>query len=165
MAQITLAKALKIKNRLVGRIAKIKGEVQQFNTVLEGAEQPPIKKLAEELERLIVLLIALKTAISRANAEIQPLIFELAECKAAAEFFQHLNTRQGIQSVFPGTGQPMVFSAALRKEDVDAKTAGLERRIDDIQDRLDQHNQEKRIAVDPQILEAVGMDVPTPLTR
>ena len=36
MAQITLAKALKIKNRLVGRLAKVQADIQAFNSVPEG---------------------------------------------------------------------------------------------------------------------------------
>jgi DNA repair exonuclease SbcCD ATPase subunit len=159
-ATITLAKALKVKNRLAGRLAKVQSEIQQFNSVLEGAEQPPIKKLAEERERLVALLLALKAAISQANAEVQPLIFELAECKAGVEFFHRVNTRHGTQGMFPGTDQPMVFTAVLRKEEVDARVAALERRIDDLQDRLDQYNQATRIDLDSGVLEAVGMEPP-----
>lgn len=164
-AGITLAKALKVKNRLAGRLARVQFEIQQFNSVLEGSEQPDIKKLAQERERLVGLLLALKAAISKANAEIQPLIFELAECKAGVEFFQRVNTRHGTQGMFPSTDQPMVFTAVLRKEDVDARVAALERRIDDLQDRLDQFNQDTRIDLDPQTLVAVGMEPPRPLVR
>jgi hypothetical protein len=163
---ITLAKALKVKNRLAGRLAKVQMEIQQFNSVLEGSDRPPVEKLAQERERLVALLIALKAAISRANTEIQPLIFELAECKAGIEFFQRLNTRHGPQGMYPGTDKPMVLTAVVRKEEVDARVAALERRIDDLQDRLDQHNQATRIDLDPQVLEAVGMETPPePLVR
>ena len=36
MAEITLGKALKIKNRLAGRLAKVQADVQAYNSVPEG---------------------------------------------------------------------------------------------------------------------------------
>ena len=36
MAEITLAKALKVKNRLAGRLAKVQADIQAFNSVPEG---------------------------------------------------------------------------------------------------------------------------------
>ena len=36
MAEITLGKALKIKNRLAGRLAKVQADIQAFNSVPEG---------------------------------------------------------------------------------------------------------------------------------
>jgi hypothetical protein len=162
MAQttLTLAKALKLKNRLAGRLAKVQIEIQQYNSVLEGAEQPPIKRLAEEREQLVALLIDLKAAISQANAKIQHLIFELAESKASIEFYQRINTRHGKEGMYHGTDKPIVYVAVLRKEDIDAKVAALEQKIDEIQDRLDQYNQTTRIDIDANIFAAVGLKQP-----
>jgi|GEM_PF-6542197 len=36
MAEITLAKALKVKNRLTGRLSKIQGDIQTYNSVPEA---------------------------------------------------------------------------------------------------------------------------------
>jgi hypothetical protein len=36
MAEITLAKGLKIKNRLAGRLAKVQTDIQTYNSVPEG---------------------------------------------------------------------------------------------------------------------------------
>ena len=36
MAEITLAKALEIKNRLAGRLAKVQADIQVFNSVPQG---------------------------------------------------------------------------------------------------------------------------------
>ena len=36
MVQINLAKALKIKNRLAGRLAKVQTDIQTYNSVPEG---------------------------------------------------------------------------------------------------------------------------------
>jgi hypothetical protein len=39
MAEIKMAKALKIKNRLTGRLAKIQADIQTYNSVPEGQAQ------------------------------------------------------------------------------------------------------------------------------
>jgi hypothetical protein len=39
MAEITLAKALKVKNRLAGRLAKAQADIQVYNSVPGGAAQ------------------------------------------------------------------------------------------------------------------------------
>ena len=36
MAEITLAKALKVKNRLTGRLAKVQADIQAYNSVPTG---------------------------------------------------------------------------------------------------------------------------------
>jgi hypothetical protein len=36
MADITLAKALKVKNRLAGRLAKVQADIQAYNSVPQG---------------------------------------------------------------------------------------------------------------------------------
>ena len=36
MAEITLAKALKVKNRLTGRLAKVQSDIQAYNSVPAG---------------------------------------------------------------------------------------------------------------------------------
>ena len=48
MAEITLAKALKIKNRLTGRLAKVQTDIQAYNSVLAGqADQANVLALMQ----------------------------------------------------------------------------------------------------------------------
>src|SRR5262249_32492183 len=106
------------------------------------------------------LLIDLKAVISQANAKIQHLSFELAENKASIEFYQRINTWHGKEGMYHGTDKPMVFVAVLRKEDVNAKVAALEQKIDELQDRLDQYNQPPNTDTDANIFAAVGLKQP-----
>src|SRR5262249_18393461 len=72
MAQITLAKALKLKNRLAGRLAKVQADIQAYNSVPEGqADQVNVPALLRTREELVGALVALKTAINDANREVQ----------------------------------------------------------------------------------------------
>ena len=154
MAEITLAKALKVKNRLTGRLAKVQADIQAYNSVPEGqADQVNVPALMQTREELVGALVSLKTATNDANREAQQDIYDLAEKKATAQFLAGLNTRHGPQPpVYPSTTE-VIYVAALKKADVHALVAGLESEIDQLQDRLDQFNHVHRIEVDGRTLE------------
>jgi hypothetical protein len=154
MAEITLGKALKIKNRLTGRLAKVQADIQAYNSVPEGqADQVNVPALMKTREELVGALVSLKTAINDAYREAQRDIYDLAEKKATAQFLAGLNTRHGPEpAVYPNTTE-VNYVAALRKADVDALVVRLEKEIDQLQDRLDQFNHVHKIEVDGRILE------------
>ena len=63
MAEITLGKALKIKNRLTGRLAKVQADIQAFNSVPAGqADQVNVPALMQSHAELVGALVALKAA-------------------------------------------------------------------------------------------------------
>ncbi len=154
LQEITLAKALKIKNRLAGRLAKVQADVQTYNSVPQGqADQVNVPALLRTREELVAALVSLKTAINDANRPAQRDIYDLAEKKATAQFLAAVATRHGPQPpVYPSTVE-VVYVAALKKADVDGRVARLESEIDQLQDRLDQFNHDRTIAVDGRILE------------
>jgi hypothetical protein len=72
MAHITLAKALKVKNRLTGRLAKVQADIQMYNSVPEGqADEVNVTALMKTREELVGALVRLKTAINEANRGAQ----------------------------------------------------------------------------------------------
>ena len=154
MAEITLAKALKVKNRLTGRLARVQADIQAFNSVPAGqADQVNVPALMTARAELVGALVGLKTAINQANREVQRDIYDLAEKKATAQFLAGVNTRHGPQPpVYPSTVE-VHYVAALKKADVDGLVAGLEKEIDQLQDRLDQFNHDRRIEVEAHTLE------------
>jgi len=105
MAEITLGKALKIKNRLTGRLAKVQADIQAYNSVPAGqTDQVNVPALMKTRDELVVALVSLKTAINEANREAQRDIYDLAEKKATAQFLVGVNTRHGPQpAVYPNT--------------------------------------------------------------
>jgi hypothetical protein len=152
--EITLAKALKVKNRLAGRLAKVQADVQAFNSVPEGqAGQVDVPALLKTREELVEALVGLKTAINDANREAQRDIYLLAEKKAAAQFLAGVSTRHGPQpAVYPNTTE-VSYVASLKKADVDALVLRLETEIDRLQDKLDQFNHVHQIEIDGRTLE------------
>ena len=53
MAEVSLAKAMKIKNRLAGRLARLTAQVQQSNSVIEGQQQPDVLALWRQREEMV----------------------------------------------------------------------------------------------------------------
>src|SRR5207249_324241 len=137
-----------------GRLAKVQVDIQMYNSVPEGqADQVNILALMKTREELVKALVFLKTAINYANREAQRDIYDLAECKATAQFLACVNTRHGLQPpVYPAT-IAVNYVAALKKADVDALVVRLEHEIDQLQDKLDQFNHVHKIEVDGRILE------------
>jgi hypothetical protein len=154
MAEITLGKALKIKNRLAGRLAKVQADIQAYNSVPGGqVNQVNVPALLRTREELAAALVSLKTAINDANRTAQRDICALAEKKATAAFLAGVNTRHGPQPpVYPSTVE-VTYVAALKKADVDGLVARLETEIDQLQDRLDEFNHVHKIVVDGRVLE------------
>jgi hypothetical protein len=154
MATITLAKALKLKNRLTGRVAKVQADIQAYNSVPEGqAGQVNVLALMQTRDELVAAVVSLKTAINDANREAQRDIYDLAEKKGTVQFLAGVNTRHGpLPAVYPSTTE-ITYVAALKKADVDGLVAKLEKDIDQVQDRLDQFNHDRQIEVDGRLLE------------
>jgi predicted nucleic acid-binding Zn-ribbon protein len=153
MTTINLAKALKLKNRLAGRISKLDADIQAYNSVAEGKERLDVPALIEERSALIRRMVDLKVAISEANRPIQRAIFELAELKAQIDLLSKLNTQHG-PAVEGFSGTVVQYTAQLRKGTVDREVRRLEGEIDRLQDRLDAFNHETTIAIDPALLDA-----------
>lgn len=153
MPQVSLAKALKIKNRLTGRLNKTAGDVIKYNsTLVQQAQDVDVAAQVKLRERLRDSLITLKTAIFRANLEIQETILTLGETKAEMQFYQCLDTTDGEQ---PHSYQntPVAYRAVLKRGDVDAKLAQLETTIDTLQDKLDEYNVMTKIEIPQTVLD------------
>lgn len=145
---ITLAKALKLKNRLAGRVGKLTQDVQNYNSVQEGAEAVDVRARLAERAAAVAQLTALKDAISAANRPVQRAIFDLAERKAEVALLAGLNTKHGVyKEGYPAAGD-VAYVAQFRKAEVDGKVAELESEIDRLQDRLDGFNYETVLVVD-----------------
>lgn len=149
---ISLAKALKLKNRLAGRLAKTTSTMLQYNSVLEGHKEVDVLDLDKQRAELSESLVDLKTAIYEANKGIYRFINQMSEKKSEIDFLNSLQTRNGVE---PGYGENThIYVAAIKKVDVDKRVKLLEKEIDDLQDQIDRYNAEAgRIRIDAHILE------------
>ena len=143
-----LAKALKVRNKLVGEITTLKDRITRGNSTLEGNEfKTDNSSLYSEYEKKVVTLITLKAAIAKANVPINHLIFEMSEAKDRIEFLKRLDTESG--KVAPdrfSSGTVILtkivqFSANVVQEEME-KAQGI---IDNNQDALDAYNAKTEI--------------------
>ena len=153
--KITLAKALKLKNRFANKITETSRSIHDYNSVIEGKERPvDINALIQKREKLVDALINLKTAISYANAPVQKTIYLLAELKGDVSFLRGIDTSSGKQMKSGIWGSDDKFyntEAVLDYATVKGLIEETEASIDANQDVLDKHNHTVELDVDDEM--------------
>jgi hypothetical protein len=147
---ITLARALKYKNRLAEQIRKVEQNVCTFNSMIAGGEREiDCNGSMEEREGLVTNLVDLKLKIDAANEPIKARIFTLQELKGKIAFLSRIPTQHGkTVSQFYREEADITYEAVIRKKEIDDLTKVLEREVDTIQEQLDQHNNVTTIDVE-----------------
>jgi hypothetical protein len=155
--EISLAKALKLKNRLTGRIAQLSQDIKSYNSRQEGAEVIDVQRRYAERADLVARLVDLKTTINHTNQAVQRIIYTLAERKSLLSLLAELNTQHGMVSQYHQA--PVSYIAQIRKEQVDQERLRLEQEVDTLQEQLDRFNQTTMIRVDASLLDE-GVEAP-----
>lgn len=152
--QITLAKALKLKNRLVGRLAKVQTDIQLYNSVLkEQAEgRVDIVALVSSQREIQECLIGLKSKIISANAEIQETLIRLGETKALLTFLATIPVRDG-QERHGYQNTEVTWVAVIKKADIDRDQKKMESEIDEMQDKIDGFNHTMKMEIPQKYLD------------
>jgi hypothetical protein len=150
--KVSLAKCLKLKNRLAGLLNEVQSEVSGYNlTLQEDFGKVDVKKLKADAEELQLLLIALKTAMAKANVNLYERLITLAELKGKLSFLGGINTREQVQKRI---NQPdVVYVAAIKKDEIDKETREIQVRIDSIQDSVDEYNHKEVVEIPARIVE------------
>ena len=147
MASISLAKALKLKNRLAGRLSKVQEDISTYNSVLnEQQGQVDVASLCKLRDEIAEHLIGLKTRIVVANTEIQQDLIRMGELKSKLTWLTTVPVRDGKER-HGYQNTEVVWIATLKKKDVDDENRKLEAEIDAIQDKVDAYNHTKKIEV------------------
>lgn len=151
MTQITLARALKYKNRVIERMRKVEDDMRANNSILEGGEREyDPRKLLEERLMLEEHLLDLKMRLDEANAPVKEAIVRMQELKARLAFLQSIPTGHGKQqrhrNLYGQEGE-VVFEAVVRKPDIDKMVVDVNRELDELQESLDKHNNIQSIEV------------------
>ena len=154
---LTLARALSVKNRLAGRLAQARANIETYNSVLAGQRDDYGKATVDvraEYARYRKLqdgLIVVKATIQRANLPIYEDILQLGEVKSVIQMLSGLNTKNGTE---PGhNGVEFRYSAVMLKPEALGIIRELEAQIDVIQDRINEFNATTRIEIPTWILD------------
>lgn len=141
---MTLAQALKKKNRLAGEIARQQSILQRENSRRsDNMSNVNRQEVLDNILKLSEELGTLKAAIAAANVGIYAALERMAEYKSLIAFYQSLSTRYGEEVVFVGRDQEKVtyyWDSLIKQEDVDKRVAELQERINSLQDEVDAYN-------------------------
>lgn len=147
--KVTLARALKIKNRQVRKVAELQRRIQESNSFVSGSEPEfDAKALYAELKEQVSLVAHVKAAINEANTPIQADIYRMAELKGLVQFLRMLSTQRGKVVMGYMSSEPVDYEAQITGQETSEEIERLESEIDHIQDRLDQFNASTQIEID-----------------
>jgi len=149
--RMTLARALKLKNRLVESLRKTEENIKEFNCI--AASAIVVVDINEELakrNKLSKQIISLKDQIAQANIPILPKLIELPELKASIAFLKAIPTNNGkmySNSRWSSATELLDYQSQLQKKDIDVMITDCESKIDDMQESLDNYNSLTNITV------------------
>jgi peptidoglycan hydrolase CwlO-like protein len=154
---VTIAKALKIKNRVAEKLRKAEQEFKRINSYrkdlgVDASQLDAWTKLLDLREEMW----RLKAEIAKANTPIQDAIFEMAELKAEISFLGTLPTTNG-KVVVSSNRYSLVedvdsekfveYVAFLTRQQVEDRVEELQEKLDELQEKLDYFNNTTKINV------------------
>jgi hypothetical protein len=138
---MNIAQALKVRNRIKGRIAKLQNDIYTYNTYVEGQE-PEFQSdvLLKELQEEWAYLIDIKTKIAHANNGIQHKLVMLAEAKAELMFWNRFyNTGPAVVTSSSYESTTKTYNTITSKI-VSSETDRVQKLIESLQDEIDIYN-------------------------
>lgn len=154
--KITIARALKLKSRLVGKLKEVSDNIKQYNSLLVGQERVvDVNLLMVKREKIVDAIINLKIGINNSNLPIQSTIYLLSELKGDVNFLKEINTENGKQINQRSWASEAVVvekNCVLTYSVVRGLIEQAEKDIDKNQDILDHHNNTTEIDIDESIL-------------
>lgn len=146
---ITLAKALKEKNKVVGRIKELESKIYQHNVTVKGNifvynAEDLLSSLVEEKSKLIIL----KNEIFKANLPIYKNILNLSECKSHLKFLKGLNVQEGIVFERYGSDKEINYVSQIGITKKDSLLEKEQSKVDALQEEIDVFNHSTSIEID-----------------
>jgi hypothetical protein len=160
MKSISLAQALKQKNRLAGEVARLRQIIQRENSRKESKPaRADVRKTFDESVAQSRQLAALKGAIAAANAGVvagEPGIYGKlnlqAELRGLIVFLKGLDTKEGEEVERVGflsrdEASRAVYVAEIKRDEIDRQVAAYQAEIEQLQDEIDEFNASTRIVI------------------
>lgn len=138
-----LYKALKLKKKIVGEVAKLHSQILSRNSYLVGslnAEKYNIRELETELTEKVAYLVSLKCAINDGNKGIQDKIYWLSEYKSIIQLWSGLNVIEGMQLMGYSDKDAREYKVQIDEKERDNKVKNIQDTIDSIQEEIDVYN-------------------------
>lgn len=138
---MTIAQALKEKNRLISEIKKIKEKIQKYNQMpVERERLYNVVELFDEFNTLKEKLVVIKTAIQLASEPMRKDVFVQSELKDSLSFIRNIPCESGIVRDRYSREEGYEVSSTYNAKMLDEMGTTIEKQIEEIQDRLDKFN-------------------------
>jgi hypothetical protein len=149
--KITLAKALKLKNRLIGKLQVYISQIQKENCIIEGnTRQFNLIETLMKINSIYEHLKTLKCKIAEKNIAINQYIFSIVDSKQMICFWNSLNTKSGIEYVYDKEVKYASYFISVKAQEC---VSQLENEIDTLQEKIDAYNATTHIEIDYDIEE------------
>lgn len=138
--KVSLAKALKERSRLAGKLKRNFELINKENSMITGSRRSfDLHALHEECNQIFQRLIQIKKIIAKANAPIAEKLVEMDEIKSMIANLRGIDTTIG----FHRNGynaETVCYDVVLGKAELTAEMEELQKHGEAIQDELDEFN-------------------------
>lgn len=147
---ISVSRALTEKARLTEKIEDCRALVVRWNAVEPGTRRPvSVQESLAEMEVLEENLLRVKAALNAANVGIARRLAELMDVRGQIAFYERLDTDETkVARDDEGKTVKVPIDVAVSQVDVIAKVKELRKRLDAIQDEVDEYNATHRVDVE-----------------
>jgi hypothetical protein len=152
MAEVTLARLLKIKSRFTNEYkTQIAILIRENSKLITSTSKVDVAEVFSNVKDIIGRIITAKSLISQANFDIFAQIYEMQEARGLLAQIKSLPTRDGesIQRDTYGRGEPLkeTWVAYLKQESIDTIEKEATKKIAQLQDVIDTYNAKKFVTI------------------
>lgn len=165
--EVTLAKALKLKNLLKKEVKEKYAELSRRNRVdipegqesgvitregnVSGKDHSRCQETLEEIRQLQEEIACLKAEIdAQQNAKVRRKVYKLAEKKAELSFLQKQDFTSGNASKEGGIRGSDFYVSVIDADEAEQMKKDAKKEIESLQDDLDQFNQQTKVTLLPE---------------
>lgn len=150
--KVSLARALKEKNRIAGKLRAARDLVNKENSKEKKIPRNiDVRSVLEEARAYESRLIEIKTAIAAANRDIVRKIIELEEVKSEISFFTGIPDKEGdfvITESYSDRVREEKYDAVIKNAEILETVKGLRKRAEALQDELDEFNAVTKVEIE-----------------
>ena len=145
--KMTLARALKERSRLAGKLKRDFEIINRENSMISGSERSfDLRAVYAECCELLEKLVALKKVIAAANAPIAGKLAEMDEVKSMITYLRGVNTEVGFKAR-NYSAEKDLLSVVLGAAELTAEAERLQKRGEELQDEIDVFNATTEVEV------------------
>ncbi len=139
--KVNLAKALKMRSRLAGKLKQNFGILNRENSAIAGSQRSyDLRAVYEECLELHSQLVALKEVIAKANAPIAKKLAEMDEIKSMIAYLRNVNAAVGYVKENSYSAEVICMDAVVGYAELTAEADRLQKRAEELQDEIDVFN-------------------------